>query len=215
LNVSRGTMKALLINPYIYDISAYSFWSAPLGLLSIGSILRENGIEIELIDCLTVQEGKRKADGRAPFIKERAAAPPGMQGIRKRYRRYGISRENLLERLRGVRPPDLVLITSVMTYWYTGTYEAVRLARAVFPKSKIIVGGIYPSLCKEHAALTLKDADLIVGAGEEPSFFGFVEAQLSHPLPFRADRGGSALPYPCFDLYETIHFIPLDRKSVV
>ena len=68
-------MKALLINPYIYDVSAYSFWSAPLGLLYVGSILRENGADLQFIDCLTIDETKRKADGRAPFSRARVAKP--------------------------------------------------------------------------------------------------------------------------------------------
>ena len=69
------TLRALLINPYIYDFAAYNFWSSPLGLLYVGSILRENGFEIKLIDCMEVQEKKRKEDGRAPFIKEKVAKP--------------------------------------------------------------------------------------------------------------------------------------------
>ncbi|HBA53618.1 MAG TPA: hypothetical protein DCZ04_03945, partial [Syntrophorhabdus aromaticivorans] len=64
-------VKALLINPYIYDFAAYSFWSSPLGLLYMGSVLRRNGFDIELVDCMEVVEGKRKADGRGPFVKEK------------------------------------------------------------------------------------------------------------------------------------------------
>ena len=85
------TLRALLINPYIYDFAAYNFWSSPLGLLYMGSILRENGFEIKLIDCMEVQEGKRKEDGRAPFIKEKVAKPASLKGIKKHFRRYGIS----------------------------------------------------------------------------------------------------------------------------
>ncbi|MCX7966084.1 MAG: hypothetical protein N2596_05620, partial [Syntrophorhabdaceae bacterium] len=75
--------RALLINPYIYDFAAYSFWSAPLGLLYMGSILRKNGFEIHLIDCLQVKESKRKEDGRGPFIKEKIKMPPHLKGIKK------------------------------------------------------------------------------------------------------------------------------------
>jgi len=54
------TPKALLINPHIYDFAAYSFWASPIGLLYLGSILRENGFEIELIDCMEVKERNGK-----------------------------------------------------------------------------------------------------------------------------------------------------------
>ena len=145
------TPKALLINPHIYDFAAYSFWASPIGLLYLGSILRENGFEIELIDCMEVKEEKRKEDGRAPFIKEKITKPIALKGIKKHFRRYGISPEELRKKLSGIDEPELILVTSIMTYWYPGTKEVVEIAREVFPKSKIIVGGIYPTLCGDLA----------------------------------------------------------------
>ena len=131
-------IRALLINPYIYDVSAYSFWSAPLGLLYVGSVLRENGIDIELIDCLAVDERKRKEDGRAPFIQTKVAKPEVAATVKKRFKRYGIAPALLRSKLRTLEPPDLILITSVMTYWYLGTLEAVVLAREAFPNAKTL-----------------------------------------------------------------------------
>ena len=84
-------LQVLLINPYIYDVSAYGFWSAPLGLLYIGSVLRENDMEVTLLDCLTEQDDKRKTDGRAPFVRERVSNPWPARGIRKGFRRYGMA----------------------------------------------------------------------------------------------------------------------------
>ena len=34
-------LQVLLINPPIYDVAAYGFWSAPLGLLYVGAVLRK------------------------------------------------------------------------------------------------------------------------------------------------------------------------------
>ncbi len=42
----------LLINPWIYDFSAYDLWYKPLGLLSLASLLRIHGVHITFIDCL-------------------------------------------------------------------------------------------------------------------------------------------------------------------
>ena len=148
-------MKALLINPYIYDFAAYNFWSSPLGLLYVGGVLRKNGFEIKLIDCMRVVEGKRKTDGRAPFVKEKAANPLSLRHIRKRFKRYGISKEVLMEEFSRTEAPDLILITSIMTYWYHGVIEVLKAAREAFPSSKIVVGGIYPSLCYDHATSCL------------------------------------------------------------
>jgi radical SAM superfamily enzyme YgiQ (UPF0313 family) len=204
------TLRALLINPYIYDFAAYNFWSSPLGLLYVGSILRENGFEIKLIDCMEVQEKKRKEDGRAPFIKEKVTQPAPLKGINKPLRRYGISTQELKNRLSESDEPDLILVTSIMTYWYQGTEEVVKIAREVFPASKIIVGGIYPTLCDDLAEGTLQDADLIVKSNEIEKFYSYIEATFSISLskkPLMDDL--DALPFPCYDLSDSIAFVPL------
>lgn len=203
-------MKVLLINPSIYDFAAYSFWSSPLGLLYMGSILRKNGAELALVDCMRVVETKRKADGRAPFVKEKVLKPEALKGIRRHYRRYGISRETLSGELSCIDRPDLVLITSIMTYWYPGTEEAVGAAREVFPGSRIVVGGIYPSLCEEQARQRLRMADLIVKHNEIETFYRFVDDALLTTLMFRPSIYElDDLPYPCYDLYDDIPFVPL------
>jgi radical SAM superfamily enzyme YgiQ (UPF0313 family) len=204
------TLRALLINPYIYDFAAYNFWSSPLGLLYVGSILRKNGFGIELIDCMEVQEKKRKEDGRAPFIKEKVAKPASLKEIKKHFRRYGISPQELKKRLSDGKEPDLILVTSIMTYWYPGTEEVVKIVREVFPGSKIIVGGIYPTLCDNLAGETLKDADLVVKSNEIHKFYSFVEDTFSVSLsskPLMDDL--DALPFPCYDLYDSAPFVPL------
>jgi radical SAM superfamily enzyme YgiQ (UPF0313 family) len=203
-------LKALLINPYIYDFAAYNFWSSPLGLLYMGSILRENGFEIKLIDCMEVQEKKRKEDGRAPFIKEKVRQPAMLKGIKKHLKRYGISPQELQKRLSESDEPDLILVTSIMTYWYRGAQEVVEIAREVFPGSKIVVGGIYPTLYDHPAAEVLKGADLIVKSNEIEKFYSFIEDTLSVSLSKKHLMDDlDALPFPCYDLYDNIAFVPL------
>jgi len=203
-------MKTLLINPHIYDFAAYNFWSAPIGLLYLGSVLRKNNIDIKLIDCLDVVEEKRKADGRAPFIKKKVEKPESLKSIRKSLRRYGISREKLNEELSRVESPDLILVTSIMTYWYAGAKDVLEIARKRFPSSKIVLGGIYPSLCYEHAKAAMEGANLIVKNNETEQFYRFVEREFGITLSFKPSMYDfDSLPYPCFDLYNKIHFIPL------
>ncbi|MCX8110438.1 MAG: radical SAM protein [Syntrophorhabdaceae bacterium] len=210
MRVSRETKKALLINPYIYDFAAYSFWSAPLGLLYVGGILRKNNFQISLIDCLEVVEGKRKDDGRAPFIKEKVKNPSPLKVIKKRLKRYGISKEELLRRLEAIYEPDVILITSIMTYWYMGTRDALETVKTVFPKSKTVIGGIYPTLCYEHASVQMACADLVVRNNEIGLFYDFLEENLSVKIKHRPQLYGfEDVPYPCFDLYGSPYFVPL------
>lgn len=205
-------MRALLINPYIYDFSAYGFWSSPLGLLYLGAILRKNGIDVTLIDCMVTVDEKRKPDGRAPFRKQNAARPlpEPLAAAGKRLKRYGLPDHELRDRLYACDAPDLILITSIMTYWYAGAQDAARIARQVFPASRIVIGGIYPSLCHEHALAHIPEADLVLRHTELAKLYAYIEAVLSFPLPFTPSTYDlNLLPYPAFDLYHAIPFIPL------
>lgn len=176
----------------------------------MGSVLRQNGMEINLIDCMRVVEGKRKSDGRAPFVKECVISPPALKHLRKRFKRYGISREVLMAEFSRLETPDIILITSIMTYWYPGVKEAVSAAREAFPLSKIIVGGIYPSLCPDHAARTLAEADLIVGNRETERLYCFIEETFNETLPYKPSLYDlDNIPYPCYDLYNGIPFVPM------
>ena len=205
-------MNVLLVNPHIYDFAAYGFWSSPLGLLYLGSILRENHMDITLVDCMLQVEEKRKPDGRAPFPKKKDSRPlpPLLGSIKKRLKRYGMSEPRMREALQSAPPPDLVLITSIMTYWYHGAKETATLVREVFPTSRIVVGGIYPSLCHEHAAANLKDADLILSHTEMDRLYTYIEEEFSRPLSFKPGIYDlDCLPYPALDLYDSIPFAPL------
>lgn len=203
-------MKVLLINPSIYDFAAYSFWSSPLGLLYVGSVLRKNGMDLRFIDCLRVVEAKRKEDGRAPFVKQKAASPDKLKHIRRRLKRYGISREALMDELSRMEPPDLVLITSIMTYWYLGAKEAAEALRETFPSAAIVMGGIYPSLCYDHAVKTMTCADLIVRNTDIDLVYRFIKDRFSVTLSYTPSMDDlNGLPFPCYDLYKNIAFVPL------
>ncbi|HEX2966292.1 MAG TPA: B12-binding domain-containing radical SAM protein, partial [Syntrophorhabdaceae bacterium] len=156
------------------------------------------------------KECSRKDDGRAPFISEKVAKPESLNNVKRHYRRYGMAPDVLRGVLAGLEKPDFILITSIMTYWYEGTREVVRIARESFPKSKTIVGGIYPSLCSELAQITLRDADLIVGAHDLQKVYTFIEHAAELSLPYQPRMQDiDMLPYPCYDLYDTIPFVPL------
>ncbi|HAR96746.1 MAG TPA: hypothetical protein DCR97_12415 [Deltaproteobacteria bacterium] len=203
-------MKILLINPYIYDVSAYGFWSAPLGLLYMGSIMRMNGADVRLLDCLRVDDSKGRPDGRAPFLKKKVENPSVVRGVGKRFRRYGLSPEEVSRELRAMEEPDLVMITCIMTYWYLGAREIIDLVKDAFPTAKIVVGGNYATLCYEHAVREMRHADLVVRSFEAERFYRWVQEKCNFPLAAKLDPMDlTNLPYPCFDLYGRCRFVPL------
>ncbi|MFA6412213.1 MAG: hypothetical protein WCW53_05895, partial [Syntrophales bacterium] len=138
------TKRILLINPWIYDFSAYDFWMKPMGLLYMASYLRKNGLDVQFIDCLDsgaldfispgeVKKPARKLGGEGKFIKEKVAKPEALAGISKPYHRYGLPQHTLNRIFKGVEKPDLILITSMMTYWYPGVFDLISIVKDIFP----------------------------------------------------------------------------------
>ncbi|MDZ7373316.1 MAG: cobalamin-dependent protein [candidate division KSB1 bacterium] len=166
--------RFLLINPWIADFAAYDFWVKPVGLLCLAELLRQSGPEVILLDCLDRHDpgwlqwlgrsaARERWDGTGKFHREPIPKPPLLGDVPRRYCRYGWSVEYFRARLAGLARPDAVLVTSHMTYWYPGVQEAVREVRRRWPGVPVILGGIYATLCREHAAKH-SAADLVVGA---------------------------------------------------
>ena len=114
----------LLINPWIYDFTAFDLWSKPLGLLYLASFLRQQGFKIQYIDCLDKYAEnptpKIKRYGIGNFRREIVEKPKILSHIPRNFARYGIAEDTFREKLQQMSNPDAVLVTSMMTYWYLG-----------------------------------------------------------------------------------------------
>jgi radical SAM superfamily enzyme YgiQ (UPF0313 family) len=163
--VKQTSPHVLLINPWITDFAAYNFWVKPLGILSIAGFLRKNGFQVSLIDCLDFYS-KRKQYGDGNFFKTWIEKPKPLKSIPKQYSRYGISEELLQDRLSSMEKPDVVGITSGMTYWYPGLFELIRIIKKSFKEVPIILGGIYATLCHDHAQKNSGADHIVQGIGE-------------------------------------------------
>ena len=164
--------RILLINPWIYDFAAYCEWSEPLGLLSIAALLKENGYQVGLIDCLDRRDPKLPSGlrddnyGRGKFLKTPVENPSAISHVPRRYGRYGLPIEDFQEELESQPRPDAIMVTSGMTYWYPGPFEAIRRVKVHFPGVPVILGGVYATLCYNHAR-EMSGADCVVpGEGE-------------------------------------------------
>ena len=209
--MSKQPPSVLLINPWIYDFAAYDLWVKPLGLLYIASVLRKNGYHLHFIDCLDagehqrmdtkdVKKDHRKQYGTGHFSKEHIEKPAVLAEIPRRYSRYGISPHVFVEKLNSTPKPDAILVTSMMTYWYPGVFEVVRLVKKNYPDVPVILGGIYATLCHDHAR-NFSGADFCIpGKGEVPVLQKISELT-GHTTTFVPDSAElDSLPYPAFDL---------------
>lgn len=163
-----GARRALLINPPIYDTQYWPHWSQPHGLLRIATWLRRRGYtHLRLLDCLATSRRRK-----VPFRRRGSLT---RDNATRQVWEFGWSSEKLQRELHRhakgeLFRPEEVWITSIMTYWWESTLDVIRLVRKVFdePKPRILVGGIYPTLCPEHAEVRLSEGthEVVVVPGE-------------------------------------------------
>jgi radical SAM superfamily enzyme YgiQ (UPF0313 family) len=149
-------MKVLLVNPPIYDFTAYDFWLRPYGMLRAAGQMQHE-CELTYYDCLEVRQ--RDAWGRGQFVGREIPKPAHLIDILRRFRRFGRPRAEFRDFLCR-HSFDAVLIQTSMTYWYQGVQEVIEDVRALHPSAKIVLGGIYASLCASHAQSL--GADLVI-----------------------------------------------------
>jgi radical SAM superfamily enzyme YgiQ (UPF0313 family) len=224
-HVKHASPHVLLINPWITDFAAYNLWAKPLGLLYIASLLRRSGFRITLIDCLASYVDRKKfGDGK--FSKVRIEKPRTLKSIPRNYSQYGISEASFAQQLRTLKKPDVVAVTSGMTYWYPGLFKTIQVVKRHFPKVPVILGGIYATLCSDHARRHSEADYIITGRGETKALRLLNELTRSADasrLPTESERTSDTFPlsafqrestnelshfsYPCFDLYSQTDFV--------
>jgi radical SAM superfamily enzyme YgiQ (UPF0313 family) len=206
----------LMINPWIYDFAAYDFWNKPLGLLIIAAILRRNGHHVTVIDCLSPLTGpgfpggspKRTGLGTGRFLKTHIPKPDYFHAFPRKFSRYGMPPVIFRKVLSSMPQPDLVLVGSMMTYWYPGAFEAIRQVKRFFPATPVALGGNYVTLCREHAALS--GADILVEGPGESALPHLCRETLGRDLDFLPGlEEYDAYPYPAFDLLPWNDQIPI------
>jgi len=215
--VSDGA-RILLVNPWIHDFAAYDAWAQPLGLLTLGAILRQHEYRVTYIDCLDRFHPKAphsdpfRRHGRGPYHKMPLPKPTGLEDIPRTYSRYGIEPDWLRQDLHAAPKPDLILVTSLMTYWYPGVIATIGELKRAFPDVPIVLGGIYATLYPDHAA-KLSGADGILTGPGESRILELAAEHTGQAAPSRFDPEKlDTYPYPAFDLQTKIGYIPLQTS---
>jgi radical SAM superfamily enzyme YgiQ (UPF0313 family) len=165
--------RILCVNPWIYDFAAYNMWIEPLGLLTVAAVLREAGHDVALVDCLDryhpealAPRSRRDVYSCGHFTKVEVPKPRILAHVPRRWGRYGLPIHVFEAELDAQPRPDAILVTSMMTYWYPGPFEAIRRLKARWSNVPVALGGVYATLCTDHA-LAHSGADaVLIGPGE-------------------------------------------------
>jgi pyruvate-formate lyase-activating enzyme len=222
-------VQVLLVNPPIYDFTAFDFWLRPYGLLRVAGQLRS--CDLTAFDYLVSRE--RDGFGRGRFDQSPAAKPPPLADIPRRFYRFGRAREEFL-RVLSRKTFDVVLIQTVMTYWYLGVREVIEDVRKLQPHAKIILGGVYANLCPGHAG-SLGADQVVQGSDLKPLGLPLAEGlpvwetvdaavgvlKITEGCPFRCTYCSVPLIYPAFAarpldacLEELRHLIRLGARDI-
>ena len=198
-------MKALLINPPIYDFSAYDLWAKPLGFLYLADLLSKNGFEIFYFDFLNrshpfyeklKKKGKEKY-GCGKYFFEFVEKPEIYRDIPRRYKRFGLPEDIFMEFIENIPFPDFIFISTGMTYWYPGVVEVIGKCRKYFPNVPIIAGGTYATFCNGH--LKNYGVDLIFSGKDLRKFLHIFNKRFGLNLKYFK-------PKPKWELYEKLTY---------
>ncbi len=220
-------VSVILINPWIYDFAAHDLWSEPLGLLYIAGFLRDMGLNVHLIDCmdknnpdmLNTYSAKKpvvKRYGTGKYYREEIEKPSSLKHVPRKYSRYGIRPDIYRKLLTSTEKPSAILVTSLMTYWYPGVIEAIRIAKEIHPGVPVILGGIYARLCPDHAR-NFSGADYVASEITMDNFSELNNIFLRFDIPVETRHALSLHDdfsfYPAFDTYNKIDYVTIQTST--
>jgi radical SAM superfamily enzyme YgiQ (UPF0313 family) len=149
-------LQILLVNPPIFDFTAFDFWLRPYGMMRVAGRMPDC-CQLSFFDFLVTPQ--RDAWGRGRYSYSNIPKPALLSDIPRRFHRFGKPRTEFQEFLRA-RSFDAVLIQTLMSYWYPGVREVIEDVRKFQPSATIVLGGVYATLCPSHARSL--GADLVI-----------------------------------------------------
>jgi len=92
-----------------------------------------------------------------------------------------------------------------MTYWYPGLFKLIEITNKLFQDVPIILGGIYATLCYEHAKKH-SGADIVFKSGDEFDAIKLISELTGFQLRTPNSKPRTDI-YPAFDLYPQLEYI--------
>lgn len=135
-------LKILLINPPFEKLKGFSIESMSLGLLSLASVLHENGYKVKVYDGDTTFEKSNLRD-------DIAGRPMAQQNYCENIENREHPAWKELEKVVLDCNPDIVGI-SIKTPAYHSSIQTVEIVRKLLPEAVIIVGGPHITITSDN-----------------------------------------------------------------
>ncbi len=210
--------RILLINPPVHDFAAFDLFAKPHGLLYLGAYLRECGYKVALLDSLDrnhpamsdLPREKSRKNGCGKYYSRRIEKPQVISHIPRYYYQFGMPSEVFSQQLEAeyAKGVDAVLVTSIMTYWYTGVAQAIRQIRQVMGETPVLLGGIYASLMPEHAMVNCRP-DEVIATGNMAETARIVDRYCNCRSENLPSADFAEWPAPAYDLYDKLDYISI------
>jgi len=144
--------------------------SLPIGLLSLGSFLERNGIEVKIYDAFVEGSGFDKQDAKLKELSDypmnRAVDGKSDGSSANKLMHFGATFEEMREAMARYQP-DIVAITNLFRENTNETLECARIARQVAPDAVIAIGGPNANADAESMLTQKPEIDLVgLGDGE-------------------------------------------------
>lgn len=140
--------KILMISPFVSDFRLpWAHWHQPIGLLQLSSFLKQQNIDVRLVDFLHTDK-KQIVRRKLKIIERNEYSIPLW--------RFGLTIKSDIEsrikkQLKKDWKPDMVFFTSLNSIWWGDVKEAIAVTREILPDTPIYLGGVYPTHEPDHA----------------------------------------------------------------
>ncbi len=140
--------RVLLVNPPVYDTRLHWHqWQQPTLLLRLGGHLRQQGVDVKLLDVLHRAPDERLPRTRVALLSVDELSVPKW--------RYGPTKAWIGRQLRDLNKsgwqPDQIYVECSAPLWWEGAREVIEMSKRQFPRARAVVLGAYATQALEHA----------------------------------------------------------------
>lgn len=178
-------MRLLLVNPPEYGYMEWMFRVFGSSIYKVASYYKAQGHQVEVFnmrqEIWDFERQYKRPDQR--YVANRSCGNWDNEHISRPLFRFGLSEEALVNKLVEFKP-QRVLVSTMFTYAWEGTWEVINIVKKAFPIADVVLGGVYPTLCPEHAKCL--GAEIHTGRNQEIDFT-WLDLDLYNEVPYAVD----------------------------